>query len=57
MTTDLSLDRDELQIVRLGLSMLFEFSKSKGDTTAAQQVLLIMERAEAAIKRLPDKEL
>lgn len=57
MTTDLSLDRDELQIVRLGLSMLYEFSVSKGDTTSAQQVLLLMERTEAAIKRLPDKEL
>ena len=57
MTTDLSLDRDELQIVRLGLSMLYAFSASKGDTTAAQQVLLLQDRVEAAIKRLPDKEL
>ena len=57
MTTDLPLDRDELQIVRLGLSMLFEFSKSKGDMDSAQQVLLVLNRAEAAIKRLPDKEL
>ncbi len=57
MTTDLALDRDELQILRLSLRMLYEHSAAKGDTSAAQEVLLIVDRVEAAIRLLPDKEL
>ena len=57
MTTDLPLDRDALQIVRLGLKMLYEFSANKGDTNSAQSVLLVLSDVQDAIRRLPDKEL
>ena len=57
MTTDLALDRDELQIVRLSLRMLYDYSVDKRDTNKAQEVLLVINRMEAAIRLLPDKEL
>lgn len=57
MTTDLSLDRDELQIIRLSLRMLYDFSAGKGDTNSAQEVWRLVGRMEAAIRLLPDKEL
>ncbi len=57
MTTDLRVDRDDLQIIRLALKMLYEFSAGKGDANKAQEVWRLVARMEAAIRTLPDKEL
>jgi len=57
MTTDISVDLDALQIMRLSLRMLYEFSANKGDTNSAAEVLLVMRDVDAAIRRLPEKEL
>ena len=57
MTTDLRVDRDDLQIIRLALRMLYDFSAGKGDTNSAQEVWRLVGRIEAAIRLLPDKEL
>jgi hypothetical protein len=57
MVTDLALDRDELQIVRLGVLMLAQAARAKGLADETQRVLLVLDKTEAAIKKLPDKEL
>ena len=59
MTIDISLDRDELQIIRVWLNVGIQTLSppNNNEVTLAQQVINVRDRMEAAIKRLPDKEL
>lgn len=52
-----TLNRDELQIIRLGLKMLFEISRTNRDTGSAHEVDELLSKIELAIRLLPDKEL
>ena len=53
----MTLNRDELQIIRLGLKMLFEFSRTNRDIGSAHEVDELLSKVELAIRLLPDKEL
>lgn len=53
----MTLNRDELQIIRLGLKMLFEFSRTNRDVGSAHEVDALLGKIELAIREMPDKEL